>query len=544
MNKTYIKESLRKYLNTNILLEGWFHGTYDSREIEKEGGFTNKTIRVEYVNNPKALDKLQEKMNKAKISGDEELYFSLLNKVSNFKDYYSYNKPLFITDKYSVAKTYADAKRAFDYQNAIEKVYEVDVDCDKIVKIIAIGDRFSYISLDKVKNGFINAGISEERIDELISMFNYYYNDKGIKTDVIGAIGNILNFDCIDVIGVLDSYHGGTIKSTVRMVLDPSKVKIKTKQNLNENIILTEELKTLYHGNKSGYKLDNISFDNNNYFYLTPIFRYALMYAKGNEDGVTGLKIDTSKLLDLRSLGTNKIDSKTFYKETKQYFPSKLLTKNQNNSLWELIRLDFDGDIKKTFQSRGYDGLIIIEQKDGEKFESYVLFNSNPIIDILNTNITESLKKYLVENKQENIFGHRLDVLLDIIGDKVDNPKKFIKNKIYDLKTIQKQSSIILYRVVYIKNPDKLNKNNFGHHYVLSTEDFHEEMLDYLYQNARKLDKNLEEDDVYLIEVETPTSNIDYYETMRTFVLHPWENEITIKDDTKVKLKNITNFFG
>lgn len=79
---------------------------------------------------------------------------------------------------------------------------------------------------------------------------------------------------------------------------------------------------------------------------------------------------------------------------------------------------------------------------------------------------------------------------------------------------------------------------------MLSTEDFHEEMLDYLYQNARKLDKNLEEDDVYLIKVETPTSNIDYYETMRTFVFHPWENEITIKDDTKVKLKNIINFYG
>jgi hypothetical protein len=69
-------------------------------------------------------------------------------------------------------------------------------------------------------------------------------------------------------------------------------------------------------------------------------------------------------------------------------------------------------------------------------------------------------------------------------------------------------------------------------------------MLDYLYQNARKLDKSLEEDDVYLIEVETPTSNIDYYETMRTFALHPFENEITIKNDKQVSFKSITNFYG
>ena len=59
-------------------------------------------------------------------------------------------------------------------------------------------------------------------------MFNYYISDnKGIETDVIAAIGNWLDFDCIDVVGVLDSYHGGTVKSTVRMVLDPTNVKIK-----------------------------------------------------------------------------------------------------------------------------------------------------------------------------------------------------------------------------------------------------------------------------------------------------------------------------
>jgi hypothetical protein len=147
-----------------------------------------------------------------------------------------------------------------------------------------------------------------------------------------------------------------------------------------------------------------------------------------------------------------------------------------------------------------------------------------------------------MENKETNIFGHKLEVLLDMIEGQVDNPRKAIKYKIKELIKLQKQSNITLYRVVYIKNPDVLNKKNFGHHYVSDTEDFHEEMLDYLYQNARKIDKSLKEDDVYLIEIETPTSNIDYYETMRTFALHPFENEVTIKNDVQVKLKSITNF--
>jgi hypothetical protein len=156
----------------------------------------------------------------------------------------------------------------------------------------------------------------------------------------------------------------------------------------------------------------------------------------------------------------------------------------------------------------------------------------------------KNFNQFVNESKDVDVFGHKLSVLLDMIDDQVDNPKQFIKNKINELLQLQKQASITLYRVVYIKNPDKLNKTNFGHHYVSDTEDFHEEMLDYLYQNARKLDKSLDEEDVYLVEVETPTSNIDYYETMRTFALHPFENEITIKNDKKVSFKSITNFYG
>lgn len=210
-----------------ILNESWFHGTPDAREIEKDG-FTQKMIYKDYINDPDNYKEKQLQLKTARESGDMHLYHKLLNKMNNISSF-SYKKPLFLTDKYSVAKTYTNPHRAFDYQNSVQKVYEVDVKCEKIVKIIAIGDIFRFISVEKVKQGFINAGVSEEEIDKLISMFNYYISDnKGIQTDVICAIGNWLGFDCIDVIGVLDSYHGGNIKSTVRIVLDPSKVKIKS----------------------------------------------------------------------------------------------------------------------------------------------------------------------------------------------------------------------------------------------------------------------------------------------------------------------------
>jgi len=165
--------------------------------------------------------------------------------VSNFKKKFTYRKPVFLSNKYSVAKTYADRKRAFDYQNAIPKVFEVDVDCNKTVKIVATGDRFKYISVDKVKIGFINAGIEEMEIDKLISMFNYYTsNGKGIKSDTIAAIGNYLGFDCIDVVDVLDSYNGGNIKSSVKIVLNP----------LDINLIYIYETRNIkYIKNRTGY---------------------------------------------------------------------------------------------------------------------------------------------------------------------------------------------------------------------------------------------------------------------------------------------------
>ena len=45
---------------------------------------------------------------------------------------------------------------------------------------------------------------------------------------MVAAIGEWFGFDFIDVVGVLDSYEGGSTKSTVRMVFNPKDLKIIT----------------------------------------------------------------------------------------------------------------------------------------------------------------------------------------------------------------------------------------------------------------------------------------------------------------------------
>jgi hypothetical protein len=222
-----MKKLIKKLLRESLSSETWYHGTPDARGVEKSGGFDSNKISVDYVNDPEGFIAHQEKLKTARESGDKNEYFKLLNDTDKYKKKFTYNKPVFLTDKYSVAKTYANPKRSLDYQNAIEKVIKVNVTCNKVAKIIATGDRFRFMSVNKVKNGFMNSGVSEEEITKLIKMFNYYVSDnKGIKTDVVGAIGDYLEFDCIDVVGVLDSYSGGSTKSTVRMVLDPSNIKL------------------------------------------------------------------------------------------------------------------------------------------------------------------------------------------------------------------------------------------------------------------------------------------------------------------------------
>jgi lysozyme len=205
----------------------WYHGTPDVRNLENEGGFTKKYIDISFVDDIKAWKEKQEILKSTRERGDDDVYFKTLDTVGELKKYTKIRKPIFLTDVYSVAKTYADPHRAFDYQEAVEKVLKVKVKEGKGVTIIAPNSRFRFIDIEKVKNGFINSGVNKNELEEIIEKLNYAEGvDSGIRTDSIAAIGEWLGFDYIDVVGVLDSYRGGNTKSTVRMVFNPSDITI------------------------------------------------------------------------------------------------------------------------------------------------------------------------------------------------------------------------------------------------------------------------------------------------------------------------------
>jgi len=224
MMKGFIRKLLKEGLEQSNI---WYHGTPDVTALEKEGGFSTRNISIDYVSDLEGYYEVQNKLKQSREAGDDKTYFKYLDLVPKFKDTFNMRKPIFLSNDNSVAKTYANPRRAFDYQNSKEKLLKIKVSDGKTVTIVATGDRFRFIDTNKVRRGFINSGVSEEEINKVIKQFAYYQKtDKGIKTDVVAVLGEWFGFDFIDIVGVLDSYEGGSIKSTVRMVFDPSRIKI------------------------------------------------------------------------------------------------------------------------------------------------------------------------------------------------------------------------------------------------------------------------------------------------------------------------------
>ena len=227
-NKTIPNTEFKPQIKEVVITESnetWYHGTPDVRQLEKDGGFTQQQLSIEYVEDINGWDKAHEGAEQARINGDEDEYFRLIDLVGKLRKKMNIKKPIFLSNNYSVAKSYADPHRSMDYQNSEEKVLKVKLKPSKTVTINATGDRFRFINIDKVRNGFLSAGVNKEELT--IRKLNFAIGvDSGIKTDDIAAIGDWFGFDYIDILGVLDSYNGGTIKSTVRMVFNPTDIEI------------------------------------------------------------------------------------------------------------------------------------------------------------------------------------------------------------------------------------------------------------------------------------------------------------------------------
>ena len=205
----------------------WYHGTPDVNDIEKQNSFSERIGTTDYITDPEKKDEIQKQMNLARKNGNEDLYFKLLDDIHKLRKKTTYKKPIFFSDDPNVAATYADEKRAFDYQNARPKIIRAIInDNGKVLKIPAYGKSFRGIDFKTVEEAFQKAGIPKEKINKLIKMFSWFRHNDEMTADTLATIAQKLGFDIVDIIGILDSYNGGSKPSIIRMVFDPNRIKI------------------------------------------------------------------------------------------------------------------------------------------------------------------------------------------------------------------------------------------------------------------------------------------------------------------------------
>ena len=69
MSMKYIKKCLREGLETSNI---WYHGTPDVRELEKEGGFSDRETSIQYIKNLNDYNTLQKNMEISFKNGDDD----------------------------------------------------------------------------------------------------------------------------------------------------------------------------------------------------------------------------------------------------------------------------------------------------------------------------------------------------------------------------------------------------------------------------------------------------------------------------------------
>lgn len=102
---------------------------------------------------------------------------------------------------------------------------------------------------------------------------------------------------------------------------------------------------------------------------------------------------------------------------------------------------------------------------------------------------------------------------------------------------------LINLKILFSKTKEDIDVKNIGNHFVANIYDFHDDMIQYLYTNARRSNKKIKMKDAWIMTIEVDPKYIDYYETLNTFSLHPNEDEITLKNTTDFKIINIDKYF-
>ena len=192
----------------------WYHGTPEKNKFSD--GFIQKTMNVPYITDLKLYKQLQSKL--AELGNDDPDYFEVLDRLSSLRTYKQIPRATYFTDNRMVAKTYADERRAFDYQSAESGIFAAELDLGKTLVIDAGGKKFSEIPKSEVLKHF-----EPDQIDTFISDAK---KQNRVRSDDILALAWDAGYDSVLFNRVIDTYQGSGTVSNVVAVFDVDRIQV------------------------------------------------------------------------------------------------------------------------------------------------------------------------------------------------------------------------------------------------------------------------------------------------------------------------------
>lgn len=138
------------------------------------------------------------------------------------QDMESVPQPVYFSPDRSLARTYADDTRAFDYQNAEPEVFSARLREGKTLELDAGGSKFSQMTKDAIRRQLPES--EQKKFDEILNDYAAGGRDN-IRTGDVEILAHKLGYDGFRIKNVKDTYTGGGKPSTIQAIFDPSRIR-------------------------------------------------------------------------------------------------------------------------------------------------------------------------------------------------------------------------------------------------------------------------------------------------------------------------------
>jgi hypothetical protein len=202
----------------------WFHGTPDVRPIQASGGFTPRTEARRLISDPARLAALSAIQNDVSLSDVERLKQTA--GIDNCWTIVQAPVPVFLSASRATAATYADDKRAFDYQNAEPAILTIACDEAPDVTLDARGESFRSMAWAQVAADLVKADLDPEPVRKMLFEQLPGLSAERIRVSDLGLALWSAGARIVDVLNVVDTHNGKGRADTVRMVFDPERITI------------------------------------------------------------------------------------------------------------------------------------------------------------------------------------------------------------------------------------------------------------------------------------------------------------------------------